>query len=80
MDWQDKRIQPTFTAEEVLTTIWVTAALLAVRSATDLGTAETLLLGGLTGAIAYAVGIRVFAWPFAMRFWRDFRGNKKRDR
>ena len=64
----------------LLTTIWVTVALLAVRSSTDLGTIETLLLGGSTWAIAYAVGIRLFAWPFAMRFWRDFRGNEKRDR
>ena len=63
----------------LLTTIWVAIALLAVRSHTDLGAVETLLLGGSTGAIAYAVGIRLFAWPFVTRFWHDFRG-QKRDR
>lgn len=58
----------------------IAIALLAVRSHTDLGVVETLLLNGLTGAIAYAVGIRLFAWPFVTRFWHDFRGQKKRDR
>ena len=58
----------------LLTTISVAVTLCAVRSSTDLGTVETLLLGGLAGAIAYAVAIRLFAWAFVMRFWRDFRG------
>ena len=58
----------------LLTTISVAVTLCAVRSSTDLGAVETLLLGGLAGAIAYAVAIRLFAWAFVMRFWRDFRG------
>ncbi|MYF18200.1 MAG: oligosaccharide flippase family protein, partial [Gemmatimonadetes bacterium] len=57
-----------------LTTLWVAVALVAVRSLTDLKPVEALLLGAVIGSIAYAFAVRLFAWAFVMRFWRDFRG------
>ncbi len=58
----------------LLTTLLVAVALVAVRSLTDLGPVEALLVGVVVGSIAYAIAIRLFAWVFVMRFWRDFRG------
>ncbi len=57
-----------------LTTLGVAAALVAVRSVTDLGHVEALLLGGMVGCLAYILAVRLFAWAFVMRFWQDFRG------
>ena len=57
-----------------LTTLWVAVALVAVRSLTNLGPVESLLSGVVVGSIAYAIAIRLFAWAFVMRFWRDFKG------
>ena len=58
----------------LLTTLLVAVALVAVRSLTNLGPVEALLLGVVVGGIAYAIAMRLFAWAFVMRFWRDFRG------
>ena len=52
----------------------VAVALVVVRSLTDPGPVEALLLGMAVGSIAYTIAIRLFAWAFVMRFWRDFRG------
>jgi O-antigen/teichoic acid export membrane protein len=58
----------------LLVALPVTAVLAGARFFLPASPLPALVLGGLLGAVAYGLGLRLFAWELCRQYWRGFRG------
>ncbi|MBI2502129.1 MAG: lipopolysaccharide biosynthesis protein [Candidatus Latescibacteria bacterium] len=58
----------------LLVSLPVVAALVGVKFFLPASPLPALVLGGVLGAGAYVLGLRLFAWELCRQYWRGFRG------